>query len=102
MIIIISNLFFEYRKMSTKKTQALIWMLLGVCFIYFPAFASYEQTFIPRRGYNGMYDLSQNFENIIQAPPQEFIDLQFYNDLPFEASGTYQLIPYYQKVSYPG
>jgi hypothetical protein len=63
-----------------------------------------EYTFYPRRGYNGFYDLSENFQHIIQVPPQEFIDLKIDNKYyPFasEVTGTYQLIPFYQKISFP-
>jgi len=86
--------------MIHKKVLKLSWFFVFFCISYFPTFGMISestQTLPTQR--TGLYDLSQDFANVIKTPPQEFIDLKIeIGFLNYEASGIYKLMPYYQKI----
>jgi len=73
--------------------------LILLCLGYFPTFGMLDSKSTQTQ-YHGLYELSQDFTNVIKQPPQEFINLDIKkgSDHRYEASGIYKLIPYYQRI----
>lgn len=86
--------------MVHRKLLKLSWFFVLFCVGYFPTFGMISKSTqtLPTQKV-GLYDLSQDFRNVIKTPPQEFIDLKIeIGFLNHEASGIYKLMPYYQRV----